>query len=91
MSWLSGKEHQTQALVFLINRVWVQVPAVTLVSLSKIFNHCCVLRMGRKAVGPICCVKARKRTQCCYRKEKGFAPVFLTNAAERAVAPCKPF
>ena len=31
-------------------------PAVTLVSLSKTLNHCFVLRMGRKAVGPMCCV-----------------------------------
>ena len=32
----------------------------------------------------------RKRTQCTYRKEKGFAPVFLAVAAVSAVAPCKP-
>ena len=31
-----------------------------------------------------------KRTQCTYRKEEGFAPVFLAVAALCAVAPCKP-
>ena len=30
--------------------------AVTLVSLSKTLNHCLVLRMGRKAIGPGCCI-----------------------------------
>ena len=30
----------------------------TCVRLSKTLNHCCfVLRMGRKAVGLVCCVK----------------------------------
>ena len=58
-------------------------PAVTLVSWSKTLNHCFVLRMGRKAVG--------KRSQCTYRKEKGFALVFLAVAALCAIAPCKPF
>ena len=41
-------------------RMWVQIPAwpvAALVSLSKTLNHnCFVLRMGRKAVGPVCCV-----------------------------------
>ena len=41
-------------------RMWVRVPAwpiAVLVSLSKTLNHnCFVLRMGRKAVGPVCCV-----------------------------------
>ena len=47
-------------------------PAVTLVSLSK--THCFVLQMGRKAVGPMCCVNACKRTQCTYRKREGVRP-----------------
>ena len=29
--WPSRKEHQVEALVFLISRLWVQVPVVTLV------------------------------------------------------------
>ena len=34
-------------------RMWVRIPA-----LSKTLNHnCFVLRMGHKAVGPMCCVK----------------------------------
>ncbi len=33
----------------------------------------------------------RKRTQCTYRKEKGFAPIFLVwLAAYCATSPCKP-
>ena len=39
------------------SRMWVRIPVVTIVSLSKTLNHnCFVLRMGRKAVGPVCCV-----------------------------------
>ena len=64
-----------KTLLFLISRVWVESQAVTLVSLSKTLNHCFVLRMGRKVVGPMCCV-----TQSTYQKE----------AAVCAVAPCKP-
>ena len=41
-------------------RMWVRIPAwpvAALASLSKTLNHnCFVLRMGRKAVGPVCCV-----------------------------------
>ena len=38
-------------------RMWVRFPVAALVSLSKTLNHnCFVLRMGRKAVGPVCCV-----------------------------------
>ena len=43
----------------------LESPAVTLVSLSF------VLRMGCKAIGPMCCVNACKRTQCTYRKRRG--------------------
>ena len=35
-----------QTLVFRIRRVWVLIPS----------HDTCVLRMGRKAVGPMCCV-----------------------------------
>ena len=45
-------------------------PVAALVSLSKTLNHnCFILWMGRKAVGPVCCVM--------HVKEKGLAPVFL--------------
>ena len=41
-------------------RMWVRIPAwpvAALVSLSKTLNRdCFILRMVRKAVGPMCCV-----------------------------------
>ena len=43
-----------------VAKMWVRIPAwpvTALVSLSKTLNHnCFVLRMGRKAVGPVFCV-----------------------------------
>ena len=49
-----------------------------LVSLSKTLNHnCFVIRMGRKAVGPVCCVMHVKEPRTLIVKEKGLAPVFL--------------
>ena len=58
--------------------MWVRIPVVTLVSLSKTLNHnCFVLRMGRKAVGPVCCVMHIKEPRTLIVKEKGLAPVFL--------------
>ncbi len=63
---------------------------LTLVSLSKTLNHYCfILRMGRKAVGLVCCVMHVEEPSYTYRKEKGFAPVILAVAAECAAAPCK--
>ena len=60
------------------SRMWVRIPVVTLVSLSKTLNHnCFVLRMGRKAVGPVCCVMHVKERRTFIVKEKGLAPVFL--------------
>ena len=82
--------HQILTLVFLISRLLVRIPSLTPVSLSKTLHHCFVLWMGRKVVGPVCCVNACKQNQCTYLKEKGFAPVFLAVAAVCAVAPCKP-
>ena len=62
-------------------RMWVRIPAwpvAVLVSLSKTFNHnYFVLRMGRKAVGPVCCVMHVKEPRTLIVKEKGLAPVFL--------------
>ena len=63
---------------------------VTLVSVSKTIDHCFVLQMGRKAVGPMCCVTNVKETGALIRKENGFAPVFLSVAALCATSPCKP-
>ena len=46
--------HQTQALVFLISRVWVRVPLDTRVLEQD--TYCFVIWIGCKAVGPLCCV-----------------------------------
>ena len=40
VSWPSGLAYRTQVLV-LASRMWVRIPAVTLVSLSKTLNHNC--------------------------------------------------
>ena len=65
---------------------WIQVlvlsecgfpawPVAALVSLSKTLNHnCFVLRMGRRAVGPVCCVMHVKTTQDTYREREGAWP-----------------
>ena len=54
------------------SRMWVRIPAVTLVSLSKTLNHnCFVLRRGRKAVGPVCCLMHVKEPMTLIVKEKG--------------------
>ena len=60
-------------------RMWVRNPGnqVTLVSLSKTLNHnCFVLRMGRKAVGSVCCVMHVKEPRTLILKEKGLARCF---------------
>ena len=68
-------------------RMWVRIlawPVAALVSLSKTLNHnCFVLRMGRKAVGPVCCVMHVKEPRTLIVKEKGLiAPVFLDSRLE---------
>ena len=69
-------------------RMWVWIlawPVAALVSLSKTLtcNHnCFVLRMGRKAVGPVCCVMHVKEPRTLIVKEKGLAPVFLDSRLE---------
>ena len=51
----AGQANWTQALVFLISRVWVPVLVLTLVSVSKTLNrYCFVLSMGHKTIGPMC-------------------------------------
>ena len=67
-------------------RMWVRIPdwpVAALVSLSKTLNHnCFALRMGRKAVGPVCCVMHVKEPRTLIVKEKGLAPVFLDSRLE---------
>ena len=67
-------------------RMWVRIPAwpvAALVSLSKTLNHnCFVLRMGRKAVGPVYCVMHVKEPRTLIVKEKGLAPVFQDSRLE---------
>ena len=59
-------------------RMWVRIlawPVAVLVSLSKTLNYnCFVLRMGRKAVGPVCCVMHVKEPRTLIVKEKGACP-----------------
>ena len=66
--------------------MWVRITAwlvAVLVSLSKTLNHnCFVLRMGRKAVGPVCCGMRVKEPSTLIVKEKGLAPVFLDSRLE---------
>ena len=65
-------------------RMWVRIPAwpvAALVSLSKTLNHnCFVLRMGRKAVGPVCCVMHVKEPRTLIVKEQGLARCFWIRA-----------
>ena len=54
-------------------RMWVRIPAwpvAALVSMGKTLNrNCFVLRMGRKAVGPVCCVMHVKEPRTLIVKE----------------------
>ena len=67
-------------------RMWARIPAwpvAALVSLSKTLNrNCFVLRMGYKAVGPVCRVMHVKEPRTLIVKEKGLAPVFLDSRLE---------
>ena len=69
-----------------VARMWVRIlawPVAALVSLSKTLNHnCFVIRMGCKAVGPMCCVMHVKEPRTLIVKEKGLAPVFLDSRPE---------
>ena len=77
----SGKEYQAQTLVFLISRVWVRVPIVTPVSLSKTLNHDAFnIRMGHKALGTVCCVLQVKEPSALIEKRMVHtAPQHLVN------------
>ena len=62
-------------------RMWIRItawPVAALVSLSKTLNHnCFVVWMGRKAVGPVCCVMHVKEPSTLIVKEKGSVKVAL--------------
>ena len=84
--------HRIQTLVFLISRVWVRIPSRDTVSLSKTLNHCFVLRMGRKAVGSMCCVTHVKEPSALIEKRRGSPRcswLWLLNAPEHLVNPYK--
>ena len=76
VSWPSGLVHWTQVLM--LSECGFESRSGrsrTLVSLSKTLNHnCFVLRMGRKAVGPVCCVMHVKEPRTPIVKEKGACP-----------------
>ena len=59
-------------------RMWVRIaawPVAALVSLSKTLNHnCFVLRMGRKAVGPLHCVMHVKEPRTINGEREGTCP-----------------
>ena len=69
-----------------VARMWVRIPAwlvAAFVSLSKTLIHnCFALRMGRKAVGPVCCIMHVKKPRILIVKKKGLAPVFLDSRLE---------
>ena len=74
--------HCTQVLV-LSECGFESWPVAALVSLSKTLDHnCAVLRMGRKAAGPVCCIMHVKEPRTLIVKEKGLAPVFLASRLE---------
>ena len=61
-------------------RMWVQIPCLASRGTCVLEqDNCFVLRMGRKAVGPVCCVMHVKEPRTLIVKEKGlvFVPVFL--------------
>ena len=68
-------------------------PAVTLVSLSKTLNHCFVLRMGHKAIDPMCCViRHVKGPSALIEKRRGSARcswLWLLYAPQHLVNPYK--
>ena len=76
-------------------RMWVRIqawPVAALVSLSKTLNHnCFVLWMGRKGVGPVCCVMHVKEPRTLIVKEKGLAPVFLEHRPPKIMNICNIF
>ena len=84
VSWPSGLVHWTQVLMLSeCGFEYRPGPVAALVSLSKTLHHnCFVLRIGRKAVCPVCCVIHVKEPRTLIVKEKGLAPVFLDSRLE---------
>ena len=84
LSWPSSLVHWTQVVVlsecgFESRQGW----SWCLCPWARHLNHnCFVLRMGRKAVGPVCCVMHVKEPRTLIVKEKGLAPVFLDSCLE---------
>ena len=85
VSWPSSLVHSSDSSSDVV-RMWVRIPAwpvAMLVSLSKTLNHnSFVLRMGREAAGPVCCVMHVKEPRTLIVKEKGLVPVFLDSRLE---------
>ena len=65
-------------------------PAVTLVSLSKPLNHCFVLRIRRKAIGPMCCANAWKNQVHLSKREGVRLGYFIIIAFSHFVFPLAP-
>ena len=56
---------------------------IFILNFGRICRHnCFVLRMGRKAVGPVCCVMYVKEPRSLIAKQKWLAPVFLDSRLE---------
>ncbi len=71
-------QEEMQALVFLIScECGFKVLVVTLVSSKTLNQYCCVLRMGREAVDPVCCVMHVKEPSALIVKRRGSPPLFL--------------
>ena len=64
-------------------RMWDRIAAWPVTALVSLTITCFVLRMRRKAVGPVCCVMHVKDPRTRIVKEKGLAPVFLDSRIER--------
>ena len=65
---------------------------MTLVSLSKTLIHCFVIRMGRKANGPVCCVTHVKEPSALIEKRRGSPQsswLWLLSAPQHLVIPYK--
>ena len=76
VSWPSGLVHWTQVLM-LPECGFESRPGRSRRLCKTLHHNCFVLRMGRKAVGPVCCVMYVKEPRTLIVKEKGLAPVFL--------------
>ena len=67
-------------------RMWVRIPAWPVEALkcprARHLTNSFVLRMGRKTVGPVCCVMHVKEPRTLIVKEKGLASVFLDSRLE---------